>query len=160
MQLAAATHFEKEHSNTIKDFNFKLGDLVLIWHTAIKKALNQKMRPCYQGPTIVILWNRGSTYIIAELDGTLVDQPVATFCVIPYFACTKIPLPPLENLLDVSIDRLHELEHLTEKDTDELFDSDNESVPRMVKKMTEDNQHFSKEEEQTIYSYIFFKNFL
>ena len=31
--------------------------------------------------------------------------------------------------------------------------------PHMIKKMTEDSQHFSKEEEQTIYSYVFFKNF-
>ena len=41
--LAAATCFKKEHSNTIKDFNFKLGDLVLIRHMAIKKVLNHKI---------------------------------------------------------------------------------------------------------------------
>ena len=127
-RLAAAMRFEKEHSNTIKDFNFKLGDLVLIQHMAIEKALNRKMRPRYQGPAIVISRNRGSAYIIAELDSTLADRPVATFHVIPYFVRTKIHLPPLEDLLDVSIDRLRELEHSTEKDTDELFDSDNESV--------------------------------
>ena len=41
---------------------------------------------------------------------------------------TKIPLPPLEDLLDISIDRLRELECSTEKDMDKLFNSDDESV--------------------------------
>ena len=41
----AALQFEQHHFHTIRDFNFKAGDLILIWNTAIKKALNRKMRP-------------------------------------------------------------------------------------------------------------------
>ena len=37
---AATVRFERDHQLTIKDFNFKLGDLVLLRHTAIEKALN------------------------------------------------------------------------------------------------------------------------
>ena len=39
----AALRFERHHSHTIRDFDFKARDLVLIWNTAIEKALNRKM---------------------------------------------------------------------------------------------------------------------
>ena len=41
----AAVKFELQHSKTIRNFDFKLGDLVLMRNTAIEKALNRKMRP-------------------------------------------------------------------------------------------------------------------
>src|SRR5277367_4632492 len=55
--IQAAIRFEKDHSHTIRDFDFKLGDLVLVRNTAIEKALNRKMRPRYLGPHIVIYRN-------------------------------------------------------------------------------------------------------
>ena len=82
----AAVRFEREHSATIRDFNFKRGDLVLIRNTAIEKALNRKMRPHYVGPMIIVSRNRGGAYIICDLDGTLAHAPVAAFRVVPYFA--------------------------------------------------------------------------
>ncbi len=72
-RLNAAIRFEKEHAATIKDYNFQLGDLVLMRNTAIEKALNRKMRARYLGPLIVISRNKGSAYILAELNGTLFD---------------------------------------------------------------------------------------
>jgi hypothetical protein len=122
-RLKAALRFEEEHSATIKDYNFKLGDLVLIRNTAIEKALNRKMRPRYTGPLIVISRNKGSAYILAELDGSLLDRPVAAFRVIPYFARTHIDLPPLDKLIDVSLERLRILQETTFEDTDEFFSS-------------------------------------
>ena len=123
-RLNAVIRFEKEHAATIKDYNFQLGDLVLMRNTAIEKALNRKMRARYLGPLIVISRNKGSAYILAELDGTLFDRPVAAFRVIPYLARAHIDLPPLDELLDVSIARLHELQNTTYTDTDEYFDDD------------------------------------
>ena len=82
----AAVRFEREHSTTIRDFDFKRGDLVLIRNTAIEKALNRKMRPRYVGPMIIVSRNRGGAYIICDLDGTLAHAPVAAFRVVPYFA--------------------------------------------------------------------------
>jgi hypothetical protein len=122
----AAIRFEKEHAATIKDYDFKLGDLVLLRHTAIEKALNRKMRPRYTGPLIVISRNKGGAYILAELNGALFDRPVAAFRVIPYFARKHIPIPPLDELLDVSISRLRELEHSSDPDTDDFAPDDPE----------------------------------
>jgi hypothetical protein len=125
-RLDAALRFERDHSQTIKDFNFKLGDLVLLRHTAIEKALNRKMRARYTGPLIVITRNKGGAYIIAELDGSLFDRPIAAFRLIPYFARRQIALPPLDQLLDVSMERLRELQDTTFADADEYFASDDQ----------------------------------
>ena len=118
----AAIKFEKEHANSIRDYNFKLGDLVLMRNTAIEKALNKKMKPRYLGPLIVISKNKGGAYIIAELDGTLFDRPIAAFQLVPYFARKRIALPPLKDLLDISKERLDKLRKSTSADLDELLD--------------------------------------
>ena len=50
----AAIDFKQDHSETIQNFDFSHGDLVLVRNTAIEKALNHKMRPRYFGPMIVL----------------------------------------------------------------------------------------------------------
>ena len=101
-QVKAAIKFKEDHANMIHNFNFKLGNLVLVWNTAIEKALNRKMQPQYLGPLIVLARNKGGMYIIAGLDGSVFNRPIAAFHVIPYFAQTMIQLPPLNDLLDIS----------------------------------------------------------
>ena len=120
----AAVRFENEHSHTLRNYDFKLGDLVLIRNTAVEKALNRKMRARYLGPCIVISKNRGGAYIVAELDGSVFDRPVAAFRVIPYFARTKLTLPSLEELIDISQERLEQMEDsLPEDPEDDDVDS-------------------------------------
>jgi hypothetical protein len=128
-RLKAAIKFEKDHASNIRDFNFKLGDLVLVRNTAIEKALNRKMRARYLGPLIVVSRNRGGAYIIAELDGSVFDRPVAAFRVIPYFARTTLTLPPLDSLIDISNDRLREMEQSTVEDPDDDDDPACEDDP-------------------------------
>ena len=108
-----AMHFEQEHVATITDFNFKLGDLMLIWNTAIKKSLNCKMHVRYLGPLIIISRNRGGAYIVSELDGSVFDHPVAAFQVIPYFIHQQIDILPLNELIDISACWLCKLKDMT-----------------------------------------------
>lgn len=127
----AALRFEKEHAHTLRDYDFKLGDLVLVRNTAIEKALNRKMRARYLGPCIVVSRNRGGAYIIAELDGSVFDRPIAAFRVIPYFARSRLVLPPLEMLIDISLTRLEEMEDSLPEDPedDDLDEVENPNLP-------------------------------
>jgi transposase InsO family protein len=117
-RLQAAVRFERDHVATIRDFDFQRGDLVLVRNTAIEKALNRKMRARYIGPLVVISRNKGGAYIICELNGSVFDRPVAAFRVIPYFARKSLTLPNLDDFLDVSSDRLQEMESSDVSDPD------------------------------------------
>jgi len=90
------------------------------------------MRARYLGPLVVISRNKGGAYILAEINGVLLDRPIAAFRVLPYFARKQIELPPLDELLDVSLDRLRELENTTFADTDEYFAEDEPDFVRTL----------------------------
>lgn len=104
----AADRFERIHERTIRDYAFERGDLVLMRNTRVEKSLNRKMRPRYLGPLIVLSKNKGGAYILCELDGSVLQNPVAGFRVIPYFARRRIELP--EGMEDISTERLRKME--------------------------------------------------
>ena len=88
--------------------------MVLLRNTAIEKSLNKKTRRRFLGPYVVVSRNRGGAYVLAELDGTVFDRPVAAFRVHPFFA-RKEPIDlPLE-WLDTDPQRLRELEASEDK---------------------------------------------
>ncbi|KAI0323336.1 hypothetical protein GY45DRAFT_1219743, partial [Cubamyces sp. BRFM 1775] len=111
-RVEAARRLEDEHSRAIRDFNFQRGALVLLRNTAIEKALNRKMRPRYLGPYVVLARNRGGAYVVAELNGAVLDRPIAAFRLLPYLARRAIDLAWLDSpdYLDVSTARLREME--------------------------------------------------
>jgi hypothetical protein len=78
-------------------------------NTQIEKSLNKKMHARYIGPLIVVSRNYGGAYILAELDSTVLHHPIAAFCLLPYFACKSIPLPP--DIIDIDDTRLRKMEH-------------------------------------------------
>ena len=121
-RLQAAVRFERDHAATIRDFDFRQGDLVLVRNTAIEKALNRKMRPRYIGPLVVISRNKGGAYIICELNGSVFDRPVAAFRVVPYFARRSLTLPNLDDFLDISSERLIDMESsdVTDPESDDI----------------------------------------
>ena len=122
-RIQAAVRFEREHSATVRDFNFSRGDLVLVRNTAIEKALNRKMRAQYLGPLVVVSRNKGGAYIICELNGSVFDRPIAAFRVIPYFARKAIALPDLSDFLDIPLKRLSDMEGSSsfgDDDSDEI----------------------------------------
>ena len=58
------------------------------------------------------------------------DRPIAAFRVIPYFARTKINLPPLGKLLDISWQQFQELKDSADLDPeDEDEDDSNDPLP-------------------------------
>ena len=61
--------------------------------------------------------NFGGTYIISELDGSVLHHPIAAFRVIPYFTRKSIPIP--ENFINIDSTRLQELEQTTDINDDE-----------------------------------------
>ncbi len=103
------------HAATIKQLNFKPGNLVLVRNTAIEKAIGGKMRPRYLGPVMVVRRTKGGSYIVAKMNGSTWGFKVAAFWVIPYMARKKIDLPDkLEALLDMLKESLDQLENSPE----------------------------------------------
>ena len=58
--------------------------------------------------------------IVAELDGSLFDRPIAAFRVIPYLARKSIPLPPLQELLNDALTRFKEMKDSEISDPEEI----------------------------------------
>ncbi|KNZ72630.1 hypothetical protein J132_02223, partial [Termitomyces sp. J132] len=95
----AAICFKTEHAATIHNYNFKTGDLVLMRNTRIEVTHNKKMKPCYLGPLVVISRNHGGTYIVCELDGSVLHCSIAALCLVPYFTREHITVP--SNTFDI-----------------------------------------------------------
>jgi hypothetical protein len=53
-KLEAVKCFEREHENTIKDYDLTPGSLVLIRNTRVEKSLKAKLEPKYLGPMVMV----------------------------------------------------------------------------------------------------------
>ncbi len=78
--------FERRYANTIHDYNFKPGALVLVLNKKIEEGTNRKFRPRYFGPMVVVRRSQGGAYYLAELNGAISRLKFAAFRLIPYYA--------------------------------------------------------------------------
>jgi transposase InsO family protein len=87
---ASIRQFEKQYANTIRDFDFTPGTLVLVRNSSLTM---DKMKPRYLGPMIVLRRTRNGAYRLGELDGAVSRLRFAAFCLIPYHARSRAYIP-------------------------------------------------------------------
>jgi hypothetical protein len=90
--------FEKKHASQIVDFDFKPGSLVLVRNSRVEESLDRKTKARYFGPYVVVRKTKGTSYILAELDGAQSQLRIAGFRVVPYFARSKTDVPIISNV--------------------------------------------------------------
>ncbi|KAG7440500.1 uncharacterized protein BT62DRAFT_836867, partial [Guyanagaster necrorhizus] len=102
--------YEQEYKATIVDYDFKPYHLVLMHNSHVEDSLDSKIDPCYLGPLVVIWQTKGGSYVLAELNGSVLGGRVTQFRVIPYYTRQKIELlQKIHDLIDVSPQTLKEL---------------------------------------------------
>lgn len=102
--------YERYNENVIKNYDFQPGNLVLVRHTEVEKALNSKMQIRYMGPMVVIRRTKGGAYLIAEMNGAMFQDRIAAFRVIPYKARHAIEIPAnIHKFIDISKGTLERL---------------------------------------------------
>jgi hypothetical protein len=118
-KLDAVRCYAREHDETIKDYDFQPGDMVLIRNTRVEKSLNKKLEPRYLGPMVIVRRTKGGSYIVCEMNGAVYPGKVGAFCVIPYFARKALDKKyKIESLIDLSKEELDELVANKEKKDD------------------------------------------
>ncbi len=95
--------FKRQYENTIRDFDFRPGALVLVRNSSIETDLSRKAKPRYIGPMVVIWRTQNGSYQLAELDSTISNLRFAAFHLVPYHtrSCTSIPVTRLIDRSDL-----------------------------------------------------------
>jgi hypothetical protein len=85
-RFTSIAKFKKQFKNTIHDYNFQPGDLVLVLNKKIEPESNAKCKPRYFGPMIVVHRSTNGSYRLSEIDGALSKLKFAAFRLILYHA--------------------------------------------------------------------------
>ncbi|KAJ3503401.1 hypothetical protein NMY22_g18261 [Coprinellus aureogranulatus] len=84
-RFASIEAFMQKFKNTIVDYDFKPGDLVLVLNKKIEPELGRKAKPRYYGPMVVVSRGSGGAYRLAEVNGAVSKLKYAAFRLIPYY---------------------------------------------------------------------------
>jgi hypothetical protein len=107
-QLQSKDQFEKKFGCRLITEDMQPGTLVLVRNTAIEKELDRKSKPRYFGPLEVHRKTKGGSYILKELDGTIIKTGFAAYRLLPYYARAGKPIEPEE--LPLSSEEVEEVE--------------------------------------------------
>jgi hypothetical protein len=107
--------FENKYENSIHDYNFKPGELVLVRNTRVEKELNRKTKPRYLGPMLVIK-RHGETgsYVLSELDGSVSIIRCGAFRLIPYHPRRNLVFN-VKKIIEDALDRLKTMDLIDEE---------------------------------------------
>ena len=83
-RFSSKEQFEKWFDHKLSKEKHKVGDLVLVWNTAIEMSHDRKHKPRYLGPYVISEVTKGGNYKLCELDGSPLQNTYATFRVVPY----------------------------------------------------------------------------
>jgi transposase InsO family protein len=83
-RFRSKAQFEKKFHRKLRRSLYQSGDLVLLRNTSVEKELNRKTKPRYLGPYEVDRKTKGGSYVLKEMDGTILRQGVAAFRLYPY----------------------------------------------------------------------------
>ena len=76
--------FEWKYRRRLRKEFYKPGELVLLRNSEIETRLNRKTKPRYLGPYEICRRTKGGSYVLKELDGSVLQQGVAAFRLLPY----------------------------------------------------------------------------
>lgn len=101
-------HFNEKFANSIRDFNFSPGDLVLVRNSRYDGDLGSKTKPRYFGPMVILRRTTGGSYILAELDGSISKLRFAAFRLVPYHPrdIRAIPVTKITNATPEDLEEL------------------------------------------------------
>ena len=83
-RIKSKEEFERRFYSRLTRDHYEPGTLVLVRNTAVEKELDHKVKPRYLGPMKVRKRTQNGSYILEELDGTVLRQKVAGFRIVPY----------------------------------------------------------------------------
>jgi len=116
-KIRRTLQLKRDLQHKIEEFDLGLESLVLVKNLAIEMLADRKMKLRYLGPIVVMRKLQGDTYILAELDGSVWQNKVAAFRVLPYLSRKKLDFnSEVKDLLDASKINLQEL--IAESDRD------------------------------------------
>ena len=101
---------EKLMKNSLHDYKFDPGSLVIVRNSKFDKTLSDKTKPRYFRPMVVIRRTKGGSYVLGELDGSLSKLRFAAFRLMPYHP-RNIKAVPVTKFWDDSLEDLEDITH-------------------------------------------------
>lgn len=76
--------YERKYQKQMRTENYKEGDLVLVRNSKEEESLDCKTKPRYIGPYEVVRRHKGGSYVLKELNGSILQQGIAGFRLLLY----------------------------------------------------------------------------